>query len=181
MHKLTICSLKDPRAFKIQERITQLLSDSRRKIEKWGELQAMIQELKRLTFQREMLIENIIPTAGRSVIARWLIGDNTYDADDGINYTSLGDDNTAPANGDTTLGNEIYRKATASVSRANNVAYVAAFYTGTEVTGTIEECGLHIDGTGSADSGQLLSHFLTGGLVKTDTETLTVESELTIS
>ena len=126
-------------------------------------------------------VPNIIPTAGRAVIARWLTGDNTYSGDDGANYGSLGTSATAPTNSDTQLTTETYRKATSSVARSNNIATLSNFYTATEVTGTFEEAGWHIAGTGSANTGQLLSHFLTTTIAKSSTETLTVESSLTIS
>lgn len=146
-----------------------------------AELTQMYAAMRDASLVNQLTVKNIIPTAGRSVIALWIIGDNTYDAANGANYGSLGDDNTAPANGDTTLGNETYRKARSSEGTAANVAYLSNFYSAAEVTGTFEEAGWHIDGTGSADTGQLLSHFLTGSITKTSVETLTVESTLTIS
>lgn len=144
-------------------------------------LQQLYRQLQDLTLVNQVTVKNIIPTAGRTVIAEWIVGDNTNDADNGANYGSLGDSNTAVANGDTTLGNETYRKATSSANNASNIAYLSNFYSATEVTGTFEEAGWHIDGTGTTDSGELLSHFLTGTITKTSVETLTVESQLTIS
>lgn len=144
-------------------------------------LTEMYAEIRRLTLVNQLEVNNIIPTAGRAVIARWITGDNTYSGDDGANYGSLGTSSTAPANGDTQLTAETYRKATSSVGRSNNIAYLSNFYTATEVTGTFEEAGWHISGTGSANTGQLLSHFLTTTIAKTSVETLTVESTLTIS
>lgn len=141
----------------------------------------MYKEIRSLTLVREYEVNNIIPTAGRAVIARWIVGDNTYDANTGANYGSLGTSNTAPANGDTTLGAETYRKATSSATQASNIAYLSNFYTASEVTGTFEEAGWHIVGSASVDTGQLLSHFLTGTITKGATETLTVESTLTIA
>lgn len=141
----------------------------------------MYAEMRQLTLVREYAVNNIIPTAGRAVIAQWITGDNTYDANTGVNYGSLGTSSTAPANGDTQLTAESYRKATSSATTASNIAYLSNFYTATEVTGTFEEAGWHIVGTGSANTGQLLSHFLTGTIAKASTETLTVESTLTIS
>lgn len=141
----------------------------------------MYADIRRLTLVNQLEVNNIIPTAGRAVIARWLTGDNTYSGDDGANYGSLGTSSTAPANGDTQLTTETYRKATSSVGRSNNIAYLSNFYTATEVTGTFEEAGWHISGTGTVNTGQLLSHFLTTTLAKTSVETLTVESTLTIS
>lgn len=143
-------------------------------------LSQMYDGLRDISLVHDVTVKNIIPTAGRAVIARWIIGDNTYDADDGANYGSLGTSSTAPANGDTTLTTETYRKARSSEARSSNVATLSNFYTATEVTGTFEEAGWHIDGTASANSGQLLSHFLTTTTGKTNQQTLTVESVLTI-
>jgi hypothetical protein len=144
-------------------------------------LRQLYRQLQDLTLVNQLEVHNIIPTAGRAVIARWITGDNTYSGDDGANYGSLGTSATAPANGNTQLTAETYRKATSSVARSNNIAYLSNFYTATEVTGTFEEAGWHIAGTGTANTGQLLSHFLTTTIAKTSTETLTVESTLTIS
>lgn len=166
----------------MEERVTVMqlvLQDIRRR--KHASLAVLYKALREKTLVSEKEIKNLLPTAGRTVIARWLTGDNTISADDGCNYCSLGTDATAPANGDTVLGTETYRKATSSATYASNVAYISIFYTATEVTGTFEECGVHIGGTGSADTGQLFSHFLTGGITKAATETLTVESTITIN
>ena len=145
------------------------------------ELKGLYKGLRAVTLVFEKDIKNLLPTAGRTVIARWLSGDNTISADDGCNYCSLGTSSTAPANSDTQLGTESYRKATSSATYSSNVAYISVFYTATETTGTFQECGVHIGGTASANTGQLFSRFLTGGLTKTSTETLTVESTITIN
>ena len=181
IHKLTTCDVRHPKVQKILDEIQNVFDTLKSPHQRHGVLQELYQAMQALTTVQQVEVHNIIPTVGRSVIALWIIGDNTYDAAVGTNYGTLGDDNTAPVNGDTTLGNETYRKATSSATSANNIAYLSNFYTATEVTGTIEEAGWHIDGTGAADSGQLLSHFLTTSITKAATETLTVESTLTIS
>lgn len=147
----------------------------------YEEIQQMYAAMRDLTLVNQFTVHNIIPTAGRAVVAEWITGDNTHDAANGANFGSLGTSNTAPANGDTTLTTETYRKATSSANTSSNVAFLSNFYTATEVTGTFEEAGWHIDGTGAADSGELLSHFLSGTIIKANTETLTIESSLTIS
>lgn len=144
-------------------------------------LMEMYAKLRSVAMVDMLTVKNIIPTVGRTVYAEWTTGNNTHDADIGTNYGALGTDNTTPANGDTTLGTETYRKATSSATNASNVAYLSNFYTATEVTGTFEEAGWFIDGSAAADSGELLSHFLTGSITKSSTETLTVESELTFT
>ncbi len=127
--------------------------------------------------------KNIIPTVGRTVLANNLAV-SSADDDPFINYTALGTGDTAVANGDTTLVTETYRKTTASGTNANNIAYITAFYTAAEVNGTFKEAGLFINGTGSADSGQLFSRVLlnpASGIAKSVTETLTIDYILTIS
>ncbi len=166
----------------VLEQIRSLTDDIQEMTQKRHEtLKQMYQSMRDISLVQFAEVHNIIPTAGRSVIARWIIGDNTYSGDDGANYGSLGTSATAPANGDTQLTAETYRKATSSTARSNNIATLSNFYTATEVTGTFEEAGWHIAGTGAANSGQLLSHFLTTTIVKAVTETLVVESALTIS
>jgi hypothetical protein len=145
------------------------------------ELTEMYAALRDISLVNLVTVKNILPTEGRAVVAAWIIGDNTFDAATGANYGSLGTDNTAPANGDTTLGTETYRKATSSATSSSNVSFLSNFYTAAEVTGTFEEAGWHIDGTGSVDTGELLSHFLTGSIVKSSIETLTVESQITVT
>jgi len=159
--------------------LTAVMADLRQRWHK--EVGQMYSAMRDLTLVNQFTVHNIIPTAGRAVIAEWITGDITHSADNGANYGSLGTSNTAVANGDTTLTTETYRKATSSAATASNVAFLSNFYTATEVTGTFEEAGWHIDGTASADTGELLSHFLTTTISKSSTETLTAESTLTIS
>lgn len=127
--------------------------------------------------------KNIIPTVGRALIANNL-AISSADDDPFLNYTALGTGDTAPANGDTQLVTETFRKLTASGTNSNNIAYITAFYTAAEVTGTFKEAALFANGTASADSGILFSRVLlnpTSGITKSGTETLTIDYTLTIS
>lgn len=107
---------------------------------------------------------NLIATAGRSVFAERLADGDTYTG--AITHGALGDDTTTPANTDVALGNETDRFATASAEFDDNIAYIDFFIAAGTATGTHEEFGNFIDGTGTTDSGQLWSHILTGGWVK---------------
>lgn len=180
MADLTLGKVRNKKT--ILEQIESLTDDIEKMRQKRHEtLAQMYRAMRDVSLVQFAEVHNIIPTAGRSVIARWIIGDNTYSGDDGVNYGSLGTSNTAPANGDTQLTTETYRKATSSTARSNNVATLSNFYTATEVTGTFEEAGWHISGGAGANTGQLLSHFLTTTITKAATETLVVESVITIS
>mgnify|MGYP006863458655 CR=1 FL=1 len=123
--------------------------------------------------------QNLITTVGRTVLARLLSGDATYSGE--INYGALGTSSTAVANSDTTLGTEVYRKIASSQTYSDNISYVDFYYTATETTGTYEEFGNFIDGTASVDTGQLWSHIVTGGWVKSGTESLFISCQYTIT
>lgn len=123
---------------------------------------------------------NLITTRGRNVLARLLAGDTTYSGQ--INYGALGSSSTAVNNADTKLGTEVYRKLYAShTTDGNNVAYIDFFYAATDTSGTYQEFGNFIDGTGTTDSGRIFSHILTGGWTKTSLQSLFVACQYTIN
>lgn len=124
--------------------------------------------------------QNIIVTSGRSALARLLSGDNTYSGE--VNYGALGTGvGPVPANGDTTLDTEVYRKLKASASFSSNEAYVDFFYAAADTDGTYTEFANFIDGTGTADTGQMFSYIATGGWVKSSAESLFVSCRYTIT
>lgn len=144
---------------------------------------SLVRKLNDMCETEVFVVENIIPTVGRTMIADNIT--NTSPANTmRINYTALGTDNTAVSNSDIALNTESYRKATASGTNADNIAYITAFYDATEVDGTFKEAGLFSDGTASADSGVLFSRVLLNGgtgIVKSNTETLTIDYTITIT
>ncbi len=91
----------------------------------------------------------------------------------------LGDDDTAVSENDTVLGNEVYRNAIASMTSADNVGYFTAFFDQTEVSGTFKEAGFVSDGTGSVDTGVLISH-VNINVTKTLVQKLTIDWTLTL-
>jgi hypothetical protein len=123
---------------------------------------------------------NLIPTAGRQQIAKAFSGGIASVAEININKTSLGTGLTAPANGDTTLEIETFRKTVASSTFSGNQLFITAFYTAVEVTGTFKEAGLHINGTGVADTGILFSRVAIN-VTKSATETLTIDYTVTFT
>lgn len=122
--------------------------------------------------------KNLIATVGRAVFAQRLAQDNTYTGN--IKYGALGSNTTPPANADTQLGTEVFRKAPASYSATSNKAYITFVFGASEAVGTHKEFGTFIDGTASANSGQLFSH-LAVDWVKTGVQSLTVDCVYTIS
>lgn len=139
----------------------------------------ILAELERLFKVREYEGTNLIVLVGRSVLAQRLAGTTTYTGT--INYGLLGDDNTAAAAGNSVLNNEVFRKVVASASYTDHQAFIDFFYSKADTNGTYEEFGTVIDGTGSADTGQLFTHYITGGWTKSASESMTVAVQYDIN
>jgi len=122
---------------------------------------------------------NLISNKGFEVIGKILTG--TYASTGEITHCALGTGTATPAVTDTQLGTEVYRNGTASSAVLDNVTDITAYYAETEVTGTFTEFGTFIDGTGTANSGVLWTHVLTGGWTKTSTEALVVSATYTMT
>lgn len=186
-HLITLCDMRTQKARQL-ERAIELLSLKRQRAIKMGNndmlhsywllYKKLLHELHSGFMVKQVYVENITTSVGHNVFARLLSGDNTYSGN--VNYGALGTDNTAPVIGDTTLGTETYRKALSSGTYLNNQAFLENFYTAAETSGTFEEYGFFIDGNGAADSGVLFNRF-TQQVVKANTESLNVQSTITIS
>jgi hypothetical protein len=90
--------------------------------------------------------KNIIPTSGRSALARLLVGDTTYTGE--INDVAIGD-GASPSftNASTQLVNEVYRKVASSQSRDGHIAYIDVFYAQADCADQdYHEAGTFIDG-----------------------------------
>lgn len=177
-HLASFYDMRDSRAVAIEREIENHIRKPRYDNHRKHYLE-MVAELKRLFLVRECLVENLIVTVGRAVLAQRLANDTAYTGI--INYGALGSSATAPANGDTTLTTEVFRKIVASTSDSDNVAFIDFFYSKSDTNGTYQEFGTFIDGTASVDTGQLFTHALTGGWVKTSSESMTVACQYTIT
>lgn len=138
----------------------------------------LIQQLRAFK-TREVLHKNLVPTVGRALLAQRLIGVYTYTGT--INYGALGTGTATPANANTQLATEVFRKVSATVSVSGNVSTFQFFFTKADTNGTYQEWGAFIDGTASANTGQIFSRLLTGGWTKSSSETMTVLSTYTFS
>jgi hypothetical protein len=145
----------------------------------YGELLCTVRDEKTGKIKRQYRYKNLIPTVGRTMIADNLTN-SSPDNTPRVTHVALGDDATAVANGDTTLTNEVYRNAVASETNSSNIAYFTGFFSATEDDDTYNEAGLFSDGTGSADTGILLSH-VNISITKSLTESLTIDWTITIS
>ncbi|MCH7541548.1 hypothetical protein IH981_02090 [Patescibacteria group bacterium] len=144
-----------------------------------GRWKFTIRDAKTGKIKRVYEYENLIPTVGRSLMAEALSGGLAAIADIEINKTALGTGVTAPANGDTKLETEVFRKDVASATFSSNKLFITAFYTAGEVSGTFAEAGLFIKGLAGADTGTLFSR-VSISITKSSSETLTIDTETDI-
>ncbi len=128
---------------------------------------------------KQWIVENLVPTVARTMIANNLTSASPTNVMK-ITHCALGSSSTAAANADTQLGTETYRNAIASITNAGNIAYATGFFTATETSGTYNEIGIFSNGTGSANTGILISHVITT-IVKTTSQTLTIDWTITFS
>jgi hypothetical protein len=105
-------------------------------------------------------INNIISAGALAEMAGILNGDSP---DIEIKYLAVGDDDTAVTGNETTLVNETFRTAVATLSIVSNTIVQSTFtILNTEAVGTIEEIGIFCGSTAGAgaDTGLLLSRIL---------------------
>lgn len=129
--------------------------------------------------------ENLVPTVGRYAIASVLAFGSSSFPVPRLTYAAVGTGASAPANADTTLGTETFRKLLAGVTAASNVLTVDAFFNESEANGTLAEAGIFGDSvyaaaTATANTGTIFSRVAISE-TKTSSETLTITWILTIS
>jgi len=123
---------------------------------------------------------NIVPNVFRNELAD-LIAGNSISYTLKANYVALGSNATAVANTDTKLGTETIRDTFTNREAVANVAYLDKYFDSYQVGGnTYREIGVFIDGSGTVDSGLLLSHININETIASD-ETIIVNVTLTIS
>jgi hypothetical protein len=108
---------------------------------------------------RRVIKRNIIVTTGLQLVLDVLNDDEAT----GLTYHAIGDTaSPSPVIGNTTLNNEVERKAFASRSRAGAQATLSVFYLSTESNYSIAEVGVFGGASASAtpDSGIMFSHAL---------------------
>lgn len=131
-----------------------------------------VKELERIAKVREYTRKNKIAEAGRAAVIGRLVNITTYTGI--INYGTLGTSSTAFSNSQTQLVAEVFRKTAASSSQTTKTGFIDFFYSKADTNGTYQEFGTAIDGTASANTGQLFTRMLTGGWTKSASESMTV-------
>lgn len=141
---------------------------------------ALLSELRAAGgLKRSCTRRNLVVTSGRSVLARLLAGDTTYTG--AINYGALGSGSATPAVGNTQLGTEVFRKLYANRQQSGATTTIDFYYSKGSTNGTYNEFGCFIDGTATANSGQLFNRVLTGGWTKSASEAMTVSIQFDLN
>jgi hypothetical protein len=134
---------------------------------------------------QEIVQDNLIMQAanlGKDLIIQRLLGTNTYSLN--INYGAIGTGSTAPAVTDTQLATETNRTTvTYSQDSGFDEAILQFFFPDSVLTNqTYYEFGTFVDGTATANSGQLFNHALFGTpYAKTAGVDTTVEVDITLT
>lgn len=127
---------------------------------------------------REVEIQNLTTLVGRGSLTGILAGDGINTGE--VNFTALGTGTTPPAEGQTQLVNEVYRKGLSVGQSLNNQALLRTFFNPLEVVGTFEEYANFIDGVLTANSGVMFNRF-TGQQVKSSIEALIIINQITLT
>lgn len=132
---------------------------------------------------KKEIVKNLVPATGLEVLANAIVetppvdaitgAPVAYDLNPRVTHGAVGIGLTAPANGDTTLENEIYRQTISSQSKNGNVGYNTFFLGLNEANGNdISEFGLFC----GDDGNRLFSRILVVPVfAKTVDKTLTVD------
>lgn len=128
---------------------------------------------------KKLVRKNLIVDTGLYFLAQILCNTAT-ETNKYVTHFAIGDDNTAAAAGNTTLGNETFRKTVASRLDDDNVANIAVFIGATEANFTWKEWGHFIGATDTANSGTMLSHYI-DDVIKAAPDTVTVDSTFTFA
>lgn len=133
------------------------------------------------TRRQTVQLRNLITDAGLNYIRDLL--DGSINPPTQIQYIALGSSNTAPAAGDTALGNEFFRKQVTKqelpgTGQVASTVYVAPY----EGNAQIEEIGVYAgpDASGETDTGILIARVLWSH-AKTELESLQIVRTDTIS
>ena len=166
----------------LKKKILRLMGDS---IVTYGEFELVSRDYLTGEITKSLIVRNKIVATGIGIFPRLITGSITNVSQMTINYCGIGTGETAPASGDTELETEGFRKAVSSSNHTADTATYSTYLTHLEGNMIINEVGMFINGSNSADSGTLFSRISTenGQLpyTKDDTETLTINYRVVFS
>ena len=127
--------------------------------------------------------KNLVVKEGLAWVAGALGNDLTSLSEVQLNYQELGTGTTPPTFLDAGLETPdgATRKLLNSSSHIDNVLYITAFWSAGEATGTWDEFGCFINGTGVSNSGSLFNRLMLGGVIVGASNSLSVDGTVTFT
>lgn len=153
--------------------------------EKMFEFLEFAEESKQIT--HHIRRNNLVVQTGIEVLLQGLANDLSALSELYINVAALGDDGTTPANGDTTLTSEVFRKTITSLNynASTKSLFATMLVDYTEDADTYFETGLFINANpATPDDGTLFNHALLEpptGVTKTTSEVLVISFQITFT
>lgn len=146
-----------------------------------GRITATLRDAKTGRIIKVIRKDNIIVTTGKNAVAARLAGDTAVANRGEITFGAVGTGTTAPTVGDTTLETEFFRKVLALRQSLGNVTTLQLFLNTSEGNTTLTEFGLFgEDASATPDSGTMFNR-VNINIVKTASNTLTIEVEITVN
>lgn len=174
VYTFTKAFLTTKRHFELNDQITLARDSGNFEVAK-----KLIAELHSICKTKKMVWENVVPTVAKAMVANNFMNVSPTNLMR-VKYAEVGTGTTAPVVGDVALETPTYRNVIASITNASNVGFATAFFNATEMTGTLKEAGIFSDGSITIGTGVLVSRVAIN-ITKSNTETLTLDWELTIS
>lgn len=107
--------------------------------------------------KHDVTIENVTTTVYRALVIERAFN-ATPSADILVDYIAVGTGTNTPAISDTQLQTETARKLRVSLANSSNVGTVSTVFSAGDIpTSTLKEVGLFANGTGTANTGTLVS------------------------
>lgn len=91
---------------------------------------------------------SVLPDVGLNRVAQAILND--------VSHVAVGTGTAAESTSDTTLATETNRVAPTSSKRTENELIIRTFFSNSNLPATTEELGWFMNGSGAADSGELL-------------------------
>ena len=126
------------------------------------------------------VFDNLIVNSGRNAIAGRLAGDVSVANRGEVTWGAVGTGENSPAGADTTLQTELFRKVLAFRSVTDNKATLRLFLNTSEGNGVLKEFGLFGEDASSTPNSGTLINRVNIDRTKTISNTLTIETVITV-
>jgi len=128
----------------------------------------------------ENTVDNLVVTAGKLLVADYLIGDGL--SLNGLTWHAIGTGTTTPSVSDVALTTEYARKVLTTKSRSGVVITLSVFYLASACTVFVKEAGIFGEAASATPgSGTLFSHFLQSYDNSAAANDLTFEYNVTVN